>query len=587
MSLKGSRSVSDLNDEEEIKVQYVRPIGGNTLPPQYSKEISRYQPSKKERVKAMKDALSAVRQFTSEGNLSRNGNLNTATMKEVWDYESQEPFLGKTRDVSKVAPEKSKNLQAKPKIECELCGGNHKVEQCPHERKFSSGMDTTSSDTKDRFPNSKSKSVDYSKPQWKWPSIWRPAQSVNGITNLARYHCTRDTLIPDNLLELDLRKDQLGMGHKQILPGPKTKAWVDEQNRINTEKTLGYDKTYEEARDTMHPDIDVEPPVKSQKRGTVVASEKEKDTPQPSCALQEFVKHIADPLVDKGWNLHLKFGKGDPQGEQFAQGSSPWEPTAKADKKEKVSRPQISRQIPLEMGTGGGGGGGKKGGSGGKKPPEDEIEIEDHLSENEEDDSSLETSLELNIDPQQLASVRLDRPLLRLRLTPRGRIIATAPGGGGTPPPSGGGTVTVPLHERQNGKDLTNLLRVVEAHHNHHMVGMEELVHRSQKGVEEHLSNWWVEEEMHHLVVVEVVMGMVMIMEEVVCHLPKGEMEEMAVMVVEMIHCRYQIQDSHGTIKVEEIGGCMWYKDHPDPQANQDKMEGMVGMDKHHKCPEE
>ena len=43
LSLKGSRSVSDLND---------------------SKEISRYQPSKKERVKAMKDALSAIRQFT-------------------------------------------------------------------------------------------------------------------------------------------------------------------------------------------------------------------------------------------------------------------------------------------------------------------------------------------------------------------------------------------------------------------------------------------------------------------------------------------------------------------------------------------
>ena len=100
LSLKGSRSVSDLNDEEEVKVQYVRPIGGNTLPPQYSKEISRYQPSDKERVKAMKDALSAVRQFTSEGNLSRNGNLNTTTMKEMWDYESWEPFLGKTREVS-------------------------------------------------------------------------------------------------------------------------------------------------------------------------------------------------------------------------------------------------------------------------------------------------------------------------------------------------------------------------------------------------------------------------------------------------------------------------------------------------------
>ena len=84
--------------------------------------------------------------------------------------------------------------------------------------------------------------------------------------------------------------------------------WVDEQNRINTEKTLGYDKSCEEARDTMHPDpqINVEPPVKSQKRGTVVTSEK--DTPQLLCALQEFVKHIANPLVGKGWNLHLKFG---------------------------------------------------------------------------------------------------------------------------------------------------------------------------------------------------------------------------------------------------------------------------------------
>ena len=41
LSLKGSKSVSDPKDEEEIKVQYVTPIGGNTLPPQYSREISR------------------------------------------------------------------------------------------------------------------------------------------------------------------------------------------------------------------------------------------------------------------------------------------------------------------------------------------------------------------------------------------------------------------------------------------------------------------------------------------------------------------------------------------------------------------
>ena len=192
----------------------------------------------------------------------------------------------------------------------------------------------------------------------------------------------------------------------------------------------------------MHPDpqSDVEPPVKSQKKGMAVLLEKEKDAPQLSCALQEFVKHIADHLVDKGWNLDLKFGKGESQGEQFVQGSSPWEPTTKTDRKEKASKPQICKWVPLEMGTGGGGGEGKNGGSGGKKPPEDKIEIKGYPS-----DSSSETSFELNVDLQQLASVGLNRPLLRLRLSPRRRVTTTAPGGGGMPPPLGGGTETVPL----------------------------------------------------------------------------------------------------------------------------------------------
>ena len=115
-----------------------------------------------------------------------------------------------------------------------------------------------------------------------------------------RYHHTRGTLTPENLLELDPRKDKLGTGHKQILLDSKMKAWVDEQNRMNKEKTLGHDELCEEARDTKHPypQVSIEPPTKGLKRGTVITSEK--DTPQPTRALQEFVKHIADPLVNKG-----------------------------------------------------------------------------------------------------------------------------------------------------------------------------------------------------------------------------------------------------------------------------------------------
>ena len=85
----------------------------------------------------MKDALSAVRQFTSEGNLSKNGNLNTTTMREMWDYENQEPISSKTKGASEVIPEKTKNVQSISKIECELCGGNHEADQCPHDSRFS------------------------------------------------------------------------------------------------------------------------------------------------------------------------------------------------------------------------------------------------------------------------------------------------------------------------------------------------------------------------------------------------------------------------------------------------------------------
>ena len=110
---------------------------------------------------------------------------------------------------------------------------------------------------------------------------------------------------------------------------------------MSKEKTLGHDRSYKEAKDTKHPDprINIEPPTKSLKRGTVNTSEK--DTAQPTSALQEFVKHIADPLVNKGWNLHLKFGKGEPQGEQFVQrlfsSGSPW---PKLTKRKKLVNPK-------------------------------------------------------------------------------------------------------------------------------------------------------------------------------------------------------------------------------------------------------
>ena len=83
---------------------------------------------------------------------------------------------------------------------------------------------------------------------------------------------------------------------------------------------------------------------------------------------------------------------------------------------------------------------------------------------------------------------------------------------------------------------------------------------------------------------------MVMVMEKVIDHFPQGEMVMMVMMmemVVEMIHHHCLIMDSQDTVEVEEIDGCMLFKDHLDPQVNLDKMVEMVRMDKHHSCPEE
>ena len=135
----------------------------------------------------MKDALRAVRQFTSEGNLSKNGNINTTTMREMWDYENQQPSLSKTKDASEVVPERPKNVQPISKVECKLCGGNHEADQCPHESRFGQlGKGASKPNIRNRFPKGKSRSIYYFKPQWKWPSLWRLAQSVNGKTRYCR-----------------------------------------------------------------------------------------------------------------------------------------------------------------------------------------------------------------------------------------------------------------------------------------------------------------------------------------------------------------------------------------------------------------
>ena len=231
----------------------------------------------------------------------------------------------------------------------------------------------------------------------------------------------------------------------------KTKAWVDEQNKLNKEKKPinggqnigGFDQTY-----PMQNERDKSPVLRGGETDPNV-TKKSEVVPQPTHALTEFVKHVADPLVEKGWNLHLKFGKGESQKEEFVQGSTPQKTSTRPLDKKEVQRPPREKQVPLEMGTGGGGGD-KKGGGEGKRPPEDKISFEKYPKKYE-DDTSTETSFELEVTPEQLARVNPNRPVLRLKLSPRKKTATAAPGGGGSPPPGGVTQVKFPENRLTNG----------------------------------------------------------------------------------------------------------------------------------------
>ena len=114
---------------------------------------------------------------------------------------------------------------------------------------------------------------------------------------------------------------------------------MDEQNKLNKQKRQNYSTKYIEDIDETYPMQYARTQSTNLKRG---ASEpnlprKQNMVPQPTQALTEFIKHVADPLVDKGWNLHLKFGKREPQKEEFIQGTAPLKTSTKTvDRKSTV-----------------------------------------------------------------------------------------------------------------------------------------------------------------------------------------------------------------------------------------------------------
>ena len=116
--------------------QYVKPIGENTLPPYYSREMSRYEPPNPIKQKEWEDLFEKVREMTSEESKGGKGEKSVEVDTDLsWDHEGLRPLPKAHKDrlnrspkpprVPKV-PKAGGNTEGTFKKECLSFGADYK-----------------------------------------------------------------------------------------------------------------------------------------------------------------------------------------------------------------------------------------------------------------------------------------------------------------------------------------------------------------------------------------------------------------------------------------------------------------------------
>ena len=97
--------------------QYVRPIGENTLPPYYSREMSRYEPPNPIKQKEREDLLEKVREMTSEESKGSKGEKLVEVDTDLsWDHKGLRPLPKSHKDRLNGSP-KLPRVPKVPKVE--------------------------------------------------------------------------------------------------------------------------------------------------------------------------------------------------------------------------------------------------------------------------------------------------------------------------------------------------------------------------------------------------------------------------------------------------------------------------------------
>ena len=123
--------------EVHVELQQVDPIGGDTIPPYYSREVSRSKPSIPVLEKEKQEALEKVREITNGGSKESKSEKPVEGDTDLsWDHEGLEPHPkpGEPKPPRDPKPPRTpktetKEEQSSAKV-CPKCKGNHDERDC-------------------------------------------------------------------------------------------------------------------------------------------------------------------------------------------------------------------------------------------------------------------------------------------------------------------------------------------------------------------------------------------------------------------------------------------------------------------------
>ena len=386
--------------------QYVRPIGENTLPPYYSREMSRYEPPNPIKQKEREDLLEKVREMTSEESKGSKGEkLVEVDTNLSWDHKGLRPLPKSHKDRLNGSP-KPPRVPKVPKVD----GSNEGTlkKECPSFR------------------------GDYN--EGKYPEFILKENEVGIVVP------QEEKQVPEIDKTNDKNDERWDFESPGNLADKKTARWIEEQNEFLGKQE---EKEIQENRRERDPSgFEPSGPIKILQKQRANPRTKYEQIPQHLMGARKGqAPHPPLVMTSKGdvsWRGQGKrypfkekrrtqwggYGKqygtgGERKGNQAyrTDGTQTWgRNTAYESQKE-------SNYFPTRS-TGNG-----QGGSGGDEDRNDRKKYRDigvSFENDSYEESDTEDSYELEITPQQLSQVAPGRGALKIKLSKKKPIKITA-----------------------------------------------------------------------------------------------------------------------------------------------------------------